>query len=485
MSFKKVLVANRGEIACRVLQTLREMQIPSVAIHSEVDADTPHTWIADEAVLLDDIRGYLDGEKILKIAKERGVDAIHPGYGFLSENGPFVTACAQAGITFIGPSEEAMRSFGDKGIARGVALKAEVPCVPGAQSCETPEEATRLAAELGFPVLLKAAGGGGGKGMRRVEKKEEIHDAFLAASREAEAAFKNPHLLIEKFIYPARHIEIQVLGDGKNAIAVGERECSLQRRYQKVLEEAPASSIAPKTRQRLREDAIRLVCAVGYKGAGTVEFLVGPDEQHYFLEINTRLQVEHPITEELTGMDLVRQQILIAAGGSLPETPEQRGYAFEARLNAEDPYTQFMPQTGDISVLQWPQMPRVRIDSGVVEGNEISPHYDSMIAKVVAFGETRDEARQRLAEALRQTIILGLKTNRDFLIDLLERDFFIEQKTYTTTVEEETWTAPKLPEHLRELADNLQRPTQKRSSGQGDPDPYNPWTRLTNFRMMP
>jgi acetyl/propionyl-CoA carboxylase alpha subunit len=480
--FRKVIVANRGEIACRVMRTLREEGIASVALYSDVDADAPHRWLADEAYAVEDVRGYLDIDKVVGLAKDCGADALHPGYGFLSENPKFVAACEKAGICFIGPTSHTMELFGDKSRAREVAQEAGVACIPGAKQCSNPEEARRSAQALGLPVLLKAAGGGGGKGMRRVDRLEEIDDAFASATRESLAAFNNPILLLEHYIHPARHIEVQIMGDGKKAVAYGERECSLQRRYQKVIEEAPASCVSDALRERLRNDAIILAEKVGYRGAGTVEFLVGPDDLHYFLEINTRLQVEHPITEEIFGVDLVREQLRVAQGGKVLPPQPSRGFAIEARLNAEDAYAGHLPQSGHLAMLQWPHMPRVRIDSGVVEGDDVSPHYDSMLAKVIAVGQTREEARLRLHAALEKTFILGVVTNRDFLMQILSENFFIDQQTFTTTLEEQEWKAPRVPEFLEGLIKTQSGVVGRSGVVASDPDPYSPWHSLKGFR---
>ncbi|MEC9465662.1 MAG: ATP-grasp domain-containing protein, partial [Myxococcota bacterium] len=368
---------------------------------------------------------------------------------------------------------------------RELAVKHGVPVIPGAEKCDSPERAREIAETIGYPVLLKAAAGGGGKGMRKVQSPEEIEGAFESASREATASFSDGRLLLEKYIYPARHIEVQILGDGKKAIALGERECSLQRRYQKVLEEAPSVSISDETRSGLFESATRLVEVVGYAGAGTVEFLVGPDGSHYFLEVNTRLQVEHPVTEMVTGLDLVKCQIEIAHGGELPEVPLPRGHAIEARLNAEDAYNGYLPQSGPVLMLDWPKWPGVRIDSGIVEGGEVSAHYDSMIAKVIVWGEDREAARRKLVAALSNTTLLGIRTNQSFLIDVLEKPFFADGDTFTTTLEENTWSAPEVPEHIQALGESMAASGGRSASqtGSGKVDKFSPWEGLGEFRM--
>jgi len=469
----KILIANRGEIATRVIKTCRERGIPTVAIYSEVDSANPHVWMADERVCIGEPREYLNIDKVIAAAHQTGATAIHPGYGFLSENASFVKRCEKEGIVFIGPSAEAMDAFANKSSARILAEKTGVPIVPGAETCETPEQAIEIAKEIGYPVLLKAAAGGGGKGMRKVFKEEEIKEAFESASREGLSSFGDGSLLLEKYVYPARHIEVQILGDGKNAIAVGERECSLQRRYQKVLEEAPAALIPTHAREGVRSSAVKLCEEIGYSGAGTVEFLVGPDGDHYFLEVNTRLQVEHPVTEMVSGLDLVSYQIDVAHGGELPDLKEQRGHSLEARLNAEDAYGGYMPQSGPLLALKWPNLPHVRIDSGVEEGGEISTHYDSMIAKVIVWGETREVARKRLIHALEETVLLGIKSNQSFLLDILKSEFFINGDTFTTTIESEEWSQPELPDYIKEFTDTLRHeaPTKERR--------FTPWEEAT------
>lgn len=480
----KVLVANRGEIACRILATLRQRGIPSVALYTDLDKGAPHVWLADEALPLGEPTGYLQGQAIVNGAKRLGVTAVHPGYGFLSQNPGFARQCASAGINFIGPSPAAMESLGDKRAARQVAERCGVPVVPGATTCDTVDQARAAVERLGVPVLLKAAGGGGGKGMRRVDDPKDLADAFAAAQREAQNAFADGRLLVERYIHPARHVEVQILGDGKKAVALGERECSLQRRYQKIIEEAPAASLTPEQRTGLHAAAVKVAEAVGYANAGTVEFLVGPDGAYYFLEVNTRLQVEHPITELLIGLDLVGAQIDVAHGGALPKPPTPRGHAMEARLNAEDAYGGFLPAVGKVLMLQWPQLPNVRVDSGLVEGLEITPAYDPMLAKVIAWGDSREAARLRLRDALINTTLLGLTTNQAFLIDLLQRDFFVKGQTFTTTVEATSWTAPPLPEYIASVAAQAGRQAVGGAAASSGPaDRYSPWDSLGAFRM--
>jgi geranyl-CoA carboxylase alpha subunit len=444
----KVLVANRGEIACRILRTLREMGIPGIAVYTEPDRDSPHVDLADDAVALGPADRYLSADGLIAAAKKRGATAIHPGYGFLSQSAPFVRACEAAGLVFIGPSAEAMEQLGDKRASRAAAEALGVPVIPGARDVDRPEAAEEAAERIGYPLLLKAAGGGGGKGMRLVRSRADLRDAHEAARRESKAAFADDRLILEKYVFPARHVEVQILGDGRDAVALGERECSLQRRYQKVLEEAPAARIGEATRQGLGEAAVKIARAARYRGAGTVEFLVGLDGSFYFLEVNTRLQVEHPVTELVTGLDLVREQVLVAQGGPLPRPVMPRGHAIEVRLNAEDPYHDFLPQSGPILMLHWPQRPGLRIDAGVREGQSVPVEYDSLLAKVIAWGADREQARRRLAGALRELVLLGPVTNQSFLLQLLESEPFLRGETFTTTLEHSAWDPPALPEEV-------------------------------------
>ena len=477
----KVLVANRGEIACRILRTLREMGIPGVAVYTEPDRESPHLDLADDAVALGSADRYLSADALIAAAKKRGATAVHPGYGFLSQSAPFVRACEAAGLVFIGPSAETMEQLGDKRASRAAAEALGVPVIPGARDVDRPQAAEEAAEQIGYPLLLKAAGGGGGKGMRLVHGRSELRDAHEAARREAKAAFADDRLILEKYVFPARHIEVQILGDGRSAVALGERECSLQRRYQKVLEEAPAARIGESTRQALGEAAVKIARAARYRGAGTVEFLVGPDGSYYFLEVNTRLQVEHPVTELVTGLDLVREQLLVAQGGALPQPVAPRGHAIEVRLNAEDPYQDFLPQSGPILMLHWPQRPGLRIDAGVREGQSVPLDYDSLLAKVIAWGADREQARRRLAEALHELVLLGPLTNQSFLLQLLESDAFLRGETTTTTLEETTWDPPSLPEEVVGAA----REWLGRQGGgkvSGGPTP-GPWDGLRGFRV--
>jgi acetyl/propionyl-CoA carboxylase alpha subunit len=481
--FRKILVANRGEIAARIFRTLREMGIPSVAVYSEADRGALHARAADEAVLIGPApaaESYLDSRRILEAARRVGADATHPGYGFLSERADFALACRNAGIAFIGPSPESMERLGDKTAARRSAIRLGVPVVPGVEGVDTVERAQAEAGRIGYPVLLKAVGGGGGRGMRAVSGPAELPSAFEGARREAEAAFGDGRLFLEKRIDPARHVEVQILADGADAIALGERECSLQRRYQKVIEESPSPAVTPKTRQAMERAAVALARDAQYAGAGTVEFLLGPDGSFYFLEVNARLQVEHPVTEARFGLDLVRAQIEIAAGGGLPRALEPTGHAIEARLNAESAYAGFLPQTGKILLLDWPAGEGVRVDAGIARGGTVHIHYDSLLAKVIAHGRDREEARARLLAALRGLTLLGVVTNQGFLIDLLEDSAFREGETYTRTIESREWPAPSsIPdEAVLAAAVALAGPRSPREGERDDADRFSPWHAL-------
>ena len=437
-SLHSVLIANRGEIACRIMRTAKRLGMRTIAVYSEADADALHVAMADEAVAIGPApasQSYLVAERLIDAARETGADCVHPGYGFLSENADFAEACAAAGLTFIGPPPSAIRAMGLKDGAKAVMEKAGVPVVPGYHGDkQEPEFLRQKAYEVGYPVLIKAVAGGGGKGMRKVDKVLEFEDALEAARREAQSAFGDPRVLVEKFIRNPRHVEIQVFGDGHgNCVHLFERDCSLQRRHQKVIEEAPAPGMTEAVRQAMGDAAVAAAKAVGYQGAGTVEFIADgsgglkPDG-FWFMEMNTRLQVEHPVTEEVTGIDLVDWQFRVAAGESLPLSQDEinlHGHAVEARLYAEDPETGFLPSTGDLWAFDLPEDANgIRIETGVCVGDSVSPHYDPMLAKVIARGEDRQEALDRLAAALRAAIVAGPKTNVRFLADLVdEADF--------------------------------------------------------------
>jgi len=427
----KVLVANRGEIAVRVMRTCKELGLKTVAVYSEADRTALHARFADEAICIGPApsrQSYLVADNILGAAKQTGADAIHPGYGFLSENASFVRACDKAGITFIGPPASAMDAMGEKTRARSNMMKAGVPVVPGSvEPFKDAQEAHAYALKIGFPVMLKAAGGGGGKGMRRVDRIEDLDAAWRAARSEAMSAFGNDSVYMEKFLDQPHHVEIQVFADMHgNCIHLNERECSAQRRNQKVVEETPSPILTPQMRAAMGEVAVKAAKAVNYVGAGTIEFLVDSSRNFYFLEMNTRLQVEHPVTEATCGRDLVWDQIRVAAGQPLGYTQaevELRGHAIECRLYAEDPRT-FLPSPGDISRLRWPVGAHIRIDSAVAEGSVVSRFYDPMIAKLTVWGPDRPAALRRMREALRETVVLGIETNLAFHLRVLaEPDF--------------------------------------------------------------
>jgi acetyl-CoA carboxylase, biotin carboxylase subunit len=431
-SIKKVLIANRGEIALRVIRACREMGIATVAVYSDVDRGALHVLHADEAYRLGPApasQSYLLGDLILDVARRAGADAVHPGYGFLSENAEFAEACVAAGVTFIGPPASAMRVLGSKTKARQAADAAGMPRVPGSVTgLADVAEATRVAAGIGYPVMLKAAAGGGGKGMRAVSRVEDLAAAFTAASSEAERSFGSGEVYLEKLIERPRHIEIQLIADEHGGcIYLGERECSVQRRHQKVIEEAPSAVVSAELRRRMGEAAATLALSAGYVNAGTVEFLVDAEENFYFLEMNTRLQVEHPVTEMVTGLDLVQMQLRVAMGEALPLTQEEvrlRGHAIECRIYAEDPENQFFPSPGLITRLIQPSGPGIREDCAVYEGWNVPLDYDPMLSKLVAFAETREMAIDRMLRALDEYVIGGIKTNIGlFRRILMDEDF--------------------------------------------------------------
>ncbi len=421
--FKKILVANRGEIAVRILRACHELGIQTVALYSDVDRNALHVRYADEAYHIGPPQAresYLRGDKIIDIARKADVDAIHPGYGFLAENEEFAQACSDANITFIGPSPEAIYKMGDKAVARATAIKAGVPVIPGTESEGdlSDEDLLALAPKIGFPILIKASAGGGGKGQREVRNLEEMPALIAAARREATSSFGNGSVYLEHMVENARHIEFQILGDKEgNIIHLGERECSLQRRRQKLVEEAPSVALTDEMRRKFGQIAVRAAAAVNYYNAGTIECLLDKNDNLYFMEMNTRLQVEHPVTERITGIDIVKEQIRIARGRRLRYTQadiQPNGWAIECRINAEDPFSNFMPSTGKITHIHFPTGPGVRIDSGVYEGFEITPYYDSMIAKVICWGDTRAEAMMRMRRALSEMRIMGVKTTIPF-----------------------------------------------------------------------
>ena len=434
--FKKVLIANRGEIAVRIIRACRELGVRTVAVFSEPDRDSLHAMIADEAICIGPAKSadsYLNIKAILAACELTGAEAVHPGFGFLSENAGFARMCARCGVTFIGPSPEAMTLMGDKATAKQTMKKAGVPVVPGSDGLiESVEEAKALAEEIGYPVMVKASAGGGGRGIRRVDRPEDLEDAIVNAKQEAKSFFGDDGVYLEKFIVDPRHVEIQLLADKYgNTVYLGELDCSLQRRNQKMVEECPSPIMTPELRARMGEAAVRAAKACGYENAGTVEFLLSGD-QFYFMEMNTRIQVEHPVTEFVTGVDLVKMQIRIAAGEELPFKQEDirlTGHAIECRINAENPAQGFRPSPGRITALHMPGGPGIRIDTAVYSGYEITPYYDSMIAKLIAYAPTREEALKKMNWALAEFLVEGVDTNIDFQLKLL-RDPDVEDGNY-------------------------------------------------------
>ena len=428
--FRKILVANRGEIACRILRCARRLGYRTVAVYSEADAHALHVSLADQSHCIGPAparASYLDIDAIVHAARATGADAVHPGYGFLSENADFAQACLDAGLAFIGPTPDAMRAMGNKSRARWLMRKAGVPCTEGFDGTDPSDKALEAAAaDIGYPVMIKAGPGGGGRGMRRVERAADLPEALRSARSETEKAFGSGELLLERALDGARHIEVQVLADRHaNVVHLGERDCSVQRRYQKLIEEAPAPGLAPELRARLGQAAVTAARAIDYVGAGTVEFLLDAAGNFHFMEMNTRLQVEHPVTELVTGLDLVEWQIRVARGEWLPFAQEDiafRGHAMEARLCAEDPLRDFLPASKPVAL--WRPPDSVRVDHGLKAADGVPPHYDSMLAKLVAWGETREEARSRLAQALRETVLLGVPSNRAFLLRCLAHPAF-------------------------------------------------------------
>jgi geranyl-CoA carboxylase alpha subunit len=442
-SFAKILIANRGEIACRIVRTARAMGYRTVAVYSDADARAPHVALADEAVRLGPPpaqESYLKIDALLAAARRAHADAIHPGYGFLSENFAFAQACEDAGLTFIGPPAVAIRAVGNKARAKELMVTAGVPCCPGYHGSDQSDATLKTQARrIGFPLLIKAAGGGGGRGMRLVGAPDDLAQAVERARSEAANAFGSSELILEKAVVDARHVEIQVFADAHgNVVHLGERDCSIQRRHQKVIEEAPSPAVSSALREQMGKVAIAAARAVAYIGAGTVEFLLDPSGAFYFIEMNARLQVEHPVTEAITGLDLVAWQLRVAAGETLPLAQQQirfDGHAIEARLYAEDPYRGFLPQSG--TVIDWRPAggAGIRVDHGLRSGQTVSPFYDPMLAKVIAHGASREEARRRLIAALEDSVLLGIETNRGFLAAALRHEVFAAGKATTAFVE--------------------------------------------------
>jgi len=442
--FTKILIANRGEIACRVIKTAKRLGIRTVAVYSDADSDALHVKQADEAIHIGaspSSESYLIGERIIQSALKTGAQAIHPGYGFLSENAEFAQACADNNLVFIGPPTKAIQAMGSKSAAKTIMQTAEVPLVPGYHGADqNPELIKKHADDMGYPVLLKAVAGGGGKGMRQVWKAEDFDQALEDAKRESMASFGNDDMLVEKYLTQPRHVEFQVFCDSQgNGVYLFERDCSVQRRHQKIIEEAPAPGMTPELREAMGNTAVRSAQAIDYEGAGTVEFLLDVDGSYYFMEMNTRLQVEHPVTEMITGEDLVEWQLQVANGEPLPKQQNElsiHGHAFEARIYAEDPNNDFLPTTGTLNTLRTPATSQhVRIDTGVIEGDEVSPFYDPMIAKLIVWDQDRNSALARTAKALREYQISGVTTNLNFLYDLATCEPFVEADLDTSFIE--------------------------------------------------
>ncbi|RMG44299.1 MAG: acetyl-CoA carboxylase biotin carboxylase subunit [Acidobacteria bacterium] len=441
--FERILIANRGEIALRIIWACRELGIKTVAVHSDVDRDSLHVRFADEDICIGPARSsdsYLNITAIISAAEVTGADAIHPGYGFLAENAHFAEVCAECGITFIGPRPETIRSMGDKVEARRTMIAAGVPVLPGSEgTVDDPEAARKIAAEVGYPLIVKAAAGGGGRGMRIVEREEELDAAIDTARREAEAAFGVPDIYIEKYLVRPRHIEFQVLGDlHGNVVHLFERECSIQRRHQKIIEEAPSPALDDRLRREMGEAAVRAARAVGYQNAGTIEFLLDEDGSYYFMEMNTRIQVEHPVTENITGLDLIKEQIRIAAGEPLGYRQEDlsiHGWSIEARITAEDPWT-FAPCPGRITTFHPPGGPGIRLDTAAYAGYQVLPYYDSMIAKLIARAPSREEVVSRMARAVEFFVIEGISTNLPLIAAIVRDDDFRAGRLSTRFMEE-------------------------------------------------
>ena len=493
--FTKILIANRGEIACRVIATCQRLGIATVAVYSDADRNARHVRLADEAIAIGPAparESYLRGDAILEAARRTGAQAIHPGYGFLSENAGFAQACAEAGIVFIGPSAAAIRAMGDKSAAKALMQQAGVPLTPGYHGDEQiPEFLRQQADSIGYPVLIKASAGGGGKGMRRVDDSATFTEALASCQREAQSAFGNAHVLVEKYVERPRHIEIQVFGDSHgNVVYLFERDCSVQRRHQKVLEEAPAPGMTPERRAAMGRAAVDAARAVNYVGAGTVEFIAGPDGDFYFMEMNTRLQVEHPVTECITGTDLVEWQLRVASGEPLPLQQDQlqiRGHALEARLYAEDADRGFLPSTGTLRHLRLPaNTAHVRVDAGVEQGDAITPFYDPMIAKLIVWDVDRDAALRRMQQALAECEVVGVTTNAAFLRRLVMTDSFAQAKLDTALIErEQAALAPNDGDSdaaLWALAAMAGVATSEAASRDAR-DPHSPWQAQDGWRL--
>jgi 3-methylcrotonyl-CoA carboxylase alpha subunit len=499
--FKKILIANRGEIAIRVMRACRELGIQTVAIYSDADQYALHVQQADEAIYIGPAapkESYLHMDKIISAAEQANADAIHPGYGFLSENASFASAVAAAGLTFIGPSADSIRLMGDKAESRIRMKEAGVPIVPGVEGVESKEDFEDAARKIGYPVLVKAAAGGGGKGMRVVHEERELPEALESARREARNAFGDERLLVEKYVTEAHHVEFQVFGDQHgNLVHLFERECSVQRRHQKIIEETPSPLLTPELREEMGQAAVAAAKAVNYHNAGTVEFIFDPHlSSFYFLEMNTRLQVEHPVTEMVTGLDLVHWQIRVAAGERFPFTQShlsQRGHAIECRIYAEDPASGFLPSTGRLLQYIEPRGPGIRLDSGFTLGDDVTHFYDPLLAKLIVHAENREAAIQRMQAALQEFIVHGVLTNIDFLQAVLSHPDFAHGKITTGWVEHNLESdnllsktqeqAPSLHIIAAALADFASVNRKPEAVNANEPDPYSPWKAASGFRM--
>jgi len=492
--FSRVLIANRGEIAVRLIRACHELGVHAIAVYSEADATAPHVLIADEAVCVGpaaSAQSYLNGERIVEAARHLGAEAVHPGYGFLAENAAFARAVSEAGLTFIGPQAEAIAVMGNKVAARQRVVAAGVPVVPAVENIGDAADLTRHVDRIGYPLLIKAAAGGGGKGMRIVRAESELENAFAAAGREAQSAFGDGRLFVERYLERPRHVEVQVLADQQgNIVHLGERECSIQRRHQKIIEETPSPALTPELRDQMTAAALAAARSVNYSNAGTVEFLLDQDGRFYFLEMNTRLQVEHPITELVSGVDLAHAQLRIAAGEPLwlrQQDVAARGHAIECRVYAEDPAQQFLPSPGTIEHLREPQGPGVRVDSGIMPGFTVPLYYDPLLAKVSVWAETRENARRRMVGALRDYVILGCTTSIPFLANVLEHPAFVAGDTHTHFIDEHfpTWHGQEQHRLIAAIAAAIDstRPA-RRSASRGQPAAVaSPWTSLGHWRL--
>jgi 3-methylcrotonyl-CoA carboxylase alpha subunit len=500
MSLKKCLIANRGEIAVRIIRACHELNMIAVAVYSEADANAKHVQLADEAYTIGappPHQSYLNAETLIITAQKSGCDCVHPGYGFLSENAAFAQAVLDAGLTWVGPAPDAIRAMGVKTEARALMQNAGVPVVPGFQSDNaTLDELIAAAENIGYPVMVKAAGGGGGKGIRVVYQAVDLSEAIQGARSEAKKAFNDPRIFLERYIENGRHIEIQVLADTQgNTVHLFERECSTQRRHQKIIEESPSPLVTPQMRQQMGAAAVAAAQAVNYVNAGTVEFIATPQGEFFFLEMNTRLQVEHPVTELVTGIDLVKLQFRVAAGEALPFSQNdltQNGHAIECRIYAEDARNNFLPAIGTLQQFIPPHAPGIRVDSGIQLGDTITIHYDPMIAKLIVHDATREAAMRRMLQALDETVILGTTTNIDFLQAILQHPVFIDGQVDTKFVDANLQTLlPDVPplHHaalitaaLAEMAGQPQ-PTMTANGNNHGSDIYSPWHRTDNFRL--